>query len=207
MLLGCGADVEELDGDGRTPLVHAAVELQEPICEILLEHGASTDSPRNSSNLKGCTHRAIDSRAAISMIHLLVKLGADLEEPGVFRVGSDLRLGTPLLSAASQGTNWSAALIQLLLDNGANIAARCDDYQGSVLHYAVHAGISSIEGLKCVLNHVDMLHAGFQNYAFWEYPAALVCPGSRRRRKFKYGAYAYRGSKAPDRARRKPSHM
>jgi len=61
VLLALGASVGAPDREGRTPLVHAAIELQERICEILLEHEASADSRlhRISSALKGCIHGVI----------------------------------------------------------------------------------------------------------------------------------------------------
>ena len=43
-MLAIGIDIEELDSDGRTPLVHAVVKHREAICNLLLEKGASLDS-------------------------------------------------------------------------------------------------------------------------------------------------------------------
>ena len=39
-LLALGMDIEELDSNGRTPLVHAIMKHQEAICKLLLEKGA-----------------------------------------------------------------------------------------------------------------------------------------------------------------------
>ena len=43
-LLAIGVDIEELDPDNRTPLVHAVVKHQEAICNLLLEKGASVEA-------------------------------------------------------------------------------------------------------------------------------------------------------------------
>ena len=40
-LLAIGMDIEELDSNGRTPLVHAVENHQEAIYKLLLEKGAS----------------------------------------------------------------------------------------------------------------------------------------------------------------------
>ncbi|KAF8455218.1 hypothetical protein BGX38DRAFT_1115206, partial [Terfezia claveryi] len=40
-LLSIGMDIEELDSNNRTPLIHAAVKGQESICKLLLERGAN----------------------------------------------------------------------------------------------------------------------------------------------------------------------
>jgi len=42
-LLDCGADIEEIDSAGRTPLAHAVSQLDERICKGLLERGANTE--------------------------------------------------------------------------------------------------------------------------------------------------------------------
>ena len=72
VLLALGASVEEPDREGRMPLVHAAIELQERMCETFLEHEASAESwsHRISPALKGCIHGVIDhtSRSPISAV-------------------------------------------------------------------------------------------------------------------------------------------
>ena len=221
-LLECGADIEELDRQGRTPIGHATIALQEVICEILLENGACTDS-LNPQILKGCIHKAIKQGSTRSMVELLVKLGADIEEldqqgrtplqhagtklqegiceflldrgcharavredlqltPAAFggllheavrnralkvaevllMMGADIEesksfedgwVGTPLHFAAWQGN--SVAMIKLLLDQGANIAASTPE-SVSILHFAVQPRISSAEGLKYLLSRADM---------------------------------------------------
>ena len=101
-------------------------------------------------------HRAIKD-SAHKVAEVLLGIGADIEEPGVL-FGYNSRFGTPLLSAASQGSG--AEMIRLLLDNGANLAARCgaSTCSGSVLHYAVRRDISSLEGLKYLLSRLDLPH-------------------------------------------------
>jgi len=46
ILLAVGVDVEELDSNGRTPLVHAAMKHQEAICKLLLDKGANAAALR-----------------------------------------------------------------------------------------------------------------------------------------------------------------
>jgi len=46
LLLAMGADIEELDDQGQTPLANASCQLQEDVCKILLEKGANTQSIR-----------------------------------------------------------------------------------------------------------------------------------------------------------------
>ena len=44
LLIQLGADIEEVDSEGRMPLQHAAIKLQEDICEFLLDRGANIAS-------------------------------------------------------------------------------------------------------------------------------------------------------------------
>jgi len=43
-LLAMRADVEELDSNGRIPLVHATMKHREAICKLLLEKGANVEA-------------------------------------------------------------------------------------------------------------------------------------------------------------------
>ena len=154
LLIQLGADIEEVDSEGRTPLQHAAINLREDIYEFLLDSGAIVRTGAlPAATLKGVIHHAIKNGSP-KMAEALLMMGADIEEPGVL-FGRLFKSMTPLLSAASQGT--SAAFIQLLLDKGANFAARSRDRQ-TVLHYAVRSGISSLENLEYLLNRVDLPH-------------------------------------------------
>ena len=49
-LLAMGMDVEELDSNSRTPLIHATVKCQESICKSLLEKGASVEALKAFTN-------------------------------------------------------------------------------------------------------------------------------------------------------------
>jgi len=151
VLLMMGANIEELDSEGRTPLQHAAIKRWEYMCEFLLDSGAVAKT-LPTTTLKGLLHSAIKDGFP-KVAEVLLMMGADTEESGEL-CGYPLTSGTPLHSAASRGTG--AAFIQLLLDNGADFAARCHTYRASVLHYAVSYNISSLENLRYLLTRADM---------------------------------------------------
>ncbi|KAF8455162.1 ankyrin repeat-containing domain protein [Terfezia claveryi] len=56
-LLAMGMDTEELDSNGRTPLLHATMKRQEAICRLLLEKGASVEALIAFTNDMGVNER------------------------------------------------------------------------------------------------------------------------------------------------------
>ena len=88
-VLAMGMNVEELDSNGRTPLVHAIMKHQEGICKLLLEKGACTgvealeafrsgmDLKERSELLDPLITRALDggtSSAYVAVLRLLVQM-------------------------------------------------------------------------------------------------------------------------------------
>ena len=106
-LLALGADIEEVDSKGRTPLVHAAYEGREAICKLLLEKGASIDAVRDVGST--LMHNAVVKGSET--------VGADAAHDGdnIEEVDSEGR--TPLAHAAYEGHQ---AICGLLLENGAS---------------------------------------------------------------------------------------
>jgi ankyrin repeat protein len=133
-LLAMGADVEERDGEGKTPLAHAVLGNREAIVKLLLEKGADFQvltQLRSTINVKGRLHSAIESGNE-NVVRWLLELGADLEERMSF---GNFNM-TPLLFAAYKG---KLAIVKLLLEKGADVNAR--DREGwTVLHFAADEG-------------------------------------------------------------------
>ncbi|RPB25035.1 ankyrin [Terfezia boudieri ATCC MYA-4762] len=117
-LLAMGMDTEELDSNGRTPLVHAIMKHQEIICKLLLEKGACAgvdalksftcgmDFKERSELLDPLIASALDDGASSSMINLAIDMNYELAvraiihfEPQVL-VGIDIEGQTPLTHAA-----------------------------------------------------------------------------------------------------------
>jgi len=86
-LLTMGMDIEELDSNGRTPLVHAIMKDQEATCKLLLEKGASVeplkafttnmDLKERSELLDPLITRALDdgtSSVFVAVLRLLVQM-------------------------------------------------------------------------------------------------------------------------------------
>jgi serine/threonine protein kinase len=107
-LLAKGANFEEADPDGTTPLMLASERNDVPIVEALLAAGARVDpvDARGRSSL----YRA-SAGGKVDAIRLLVDHQADLNQ----RAGD---LSTPLLGAVTHG-NLDAA--QLLIERGADV--------------------------------------------------------------------------------------
>jgi len=86
-VLAMGMDIEELDSNGRTPLIHAIMKHQEAICSLLLEKGASVgplkafttgmDLKERSDLLDPLITGALDdgaSSAYVAVLRLLVQM-------------------------------------------------------------------------------------------------------------------------------------
>lgn len=107
-----GVDLNELDVDGRTPLMHAVLGNGADgfMVEFLLEHGAD---PNVHDRLLGWTalHYAVrDQKAAI--VAILLTMGAHADEEDVFG-------DTPLWRCVTD-TSPSPAIMKMLIERGAN---------------------------------------------------------------------------------------
>jgi len=105
-LLALGADIEEVDSKGRTPLVHAAYEGHQAICKLLLEKGASIDAVRDVGST--LMHNAV-VKGSETLVQMLLMVGTTSSEGR-----------TPLAHAAYEGHQ---AICGLLLENGASADA------------------------------------------------------------------------------------
>jgi ankyrin repeat protein len=122
-LLLLGADIEELDRKGQTPLVHAVRREHEAIAKLLLEKGANLDV----QDAEGRTPLllAID-REHEAILKLLLEKGANLE-------AQDAEGRTPLVLAIQRSL---LATVTLLLQKGADPVAQ--DAEGMTpLLYAI----------------------------------------------------------------------
>jgi ankyrin repeat protein len=106
-LLGLGSDIEERDGKGQTPLLHAIRRENEVIVRELLEKGANLEA----QDAEGRTPLAAAVRRELkAIVRLLLDKGANLETP-------DAKGLTPLWHALL-GNN--ATIVALLLEKGAD---------------------------------------------------------------------------------------
>jgi ankyrin repeat protein len=129
-LLAVGADVEQRDKQGLTPLALAVLRNDERSVKLLLEKGASSNHLReigSTRDLKGKIHTAIEAGNE-NVVRLLLVMGVDVEE----RTEDRLR-HTPLLWACSTG---KSAIAKILVAQGADVKA-CSEQGWTVLHEAV----------------------------------------------------------------------
>lgn len=115
-----GADINQHNSSGRTPLIEAAWSGSAEIVEFLLEKGADV----NAADKSGFTAlmRATEEGHS-SVVSILLQNGADVNCRG-FVKGT-----TPLMLAAEKGL---VKIIDMLLERGANINA-IDQYEETAL--------------------------------------------------------------------------
>jgi ankyrin repeat protein/uncharacterized coiled-coil protein SlyX len=135
LLLALGADVEERNKEGLTPLVHAVLENNEHFVKLLLEKGANVDilsDIGSKRDLKGRIHDAIE-RGNSNVVRLLLVMGVDVDERRWDRM-------TPLLCACYEG---KSAIAKMLVAQGADVKA-CDEDGATVLHRTVQGKDASL---------------------------------------------------------------
>ena len=102
-LLECAEDIDAQDGDGRTPLIQASINNNEPVVRVLLEAGAQV----NVSDAIGGTalHYAAQA-SSLSIIKLLVANNAEVD-------AQDIHGNTPLWKAVfnSRGDHRSVGFL------------------------------------------------------------------------------------------------
>ena len=113
-LLAMGIDIEELDSNGRTPLVHAAVKCQEAICKLLLGKGASVEAlnaftrcmdPKERSelldqSLENAMSEGLRSETTIRLLLSMALGGDDNQSLSQINVATDMQYGLALCAIA-----------------------------------------------------------------------------------------------------------
>lgn len=108
-LLKDGASTNIRDGDGRTPLIHAAIDQNVPLVKMLITNGADV----NLADFHNCTALHFAAQESSTQIaSLLLKYGAQVD-------AQDTDGNTPLSNAVFS-SKGHGELIELLLLCGAN---------------------------------------------------------------------------------------
>jgi hypothetical protein len=132
-LLDAGADVNEPDYHGRTPLYAASCFCRQEVVQVLL---AAQGTDVNAADANGLTPLYIAANAGhLEVVQQLLAAGANVNAEG--NSGS-----TPLHAAAGWGR---VAVVALLLRYGANPRLRHhDDLHYTALHYAADGGNTAV---------------------------------------------------------------
>jgi ankyrin repeat protein len=111
-LIRDGADLNRLDPDGRTPLMHAVLGHGADLStiELLLDHGADANVHDRLLGWTALHYAARDQKAAV--VALLLTHGANADEEDVFG-------DTPLWRCITD-TSPSPAIMSLLIEGGAD---------------------------------------------------------------------------------------
>jgi ankyrin repeat protein len=113
LLLALGADMEERDIQGLTPVAHAVLENREDIVKFLLENGANVDilsDTGSKRDLKGRIHDAIEA-GNVAVVRMLLAMGVDTEE----------RDTHGLTAVALAVVRNHKVIVELLLQKGVNL--------------------------------------------------------------------------------------
>lgn len=125
--IGSDRGVDAMLTTGATPLLRAAKGLDAPAIKLLLAHGAKIDLPNNQgitplmaaaglgsvdADTRGLYTTSDVQKRSIASLDLLLKAGADINEPG------GRQHQTPLHAAAFWGWN---DVVQYLVDHGAKL--------------------------------------------------------------------------------------
>ena len=137
-LLEGGADVDERDSKGLTPLMLAALNRRVDIVEVLLEYGADVEA-EDKSGWRPLRYAIKGGDAGV--VKLLLEHGADLHVE--YKDG-----WSPLEAAVERG---DGELVELLLRYGADVDARDKKYGDTPLHKAAETG--HIEVVRVLLEH------------------------------------------------------
>lgn len=155
-LIRWGADMEEVDHLGLTPLMLAVRHDHVPIVRMLLEHGADVHQPGPGDNTPMMMAAANGSLPCMNLLH---ERGASLDNvlfscvlhnrvraaESVLNMGADVNesneLGITALMAATMNAN--IPMLLLLISKGCRLDAR-DKYGNTALMYANRHGRHAI---------------------------------------------------------------
>jgi ankyrin repeat protein len=107
--LGAGDDVNERDGDHRTPLMHAAIDGNADLVRLLTASGADVDT-RDRSGFSALHFAAQDFN--LDVVRALLDAGAEVDVEDSF---GNTPLGRAVFNSKGRGE-----MIQLLLSRGAD---------------------------------------------------------------------------------------
>lgn len=145
ILIANGADVNAKKSDGSTPLMLATEIGSLRIVRLLIKHGANVNDTVQGFNIIPALHRAC-LRGDTKIAALLIANGANVN-------ASMFEGSTPLILASEYG---HLAIVQLLIDNNANIRATAQGYfNATALHLACQYGHLKIAHLL-ILNGADI---------------------------------------------------
>ena len=144
LLLRHGADINEQDDHGLTPLHYAAIHCTDndiEIVKILFKHGADPNVRANfSSRGKTPLHCAAQLPSREELIKIFIDNGADVNDYTYDLGWGDIDKATPLHLAALKEQPKN---VQILLQHGANVDAQ-NTKSNTALHLAVRDGIFKV---------------------------------------------------------------
>ncbi|KAF3204878.1 hypothetical protein TWF679_009550 [Orbilia oligospora] len=157
-----GTDIDSVDGQGRTPLVHAILNKQELVANLLIRAGAQTDLKDRIGGTP--LHYAICSGQNNLVAQMLKKgskvgLEHDTRKELFFSAAKDSNGNTALWLAVGNGNK---KLVQLLLHRGARPSVEVQNSDSSVpLGLATERGYKEIAELLLDTGaNVDIRHRG-----------------------------------------------
>ncbi|KAJ6128590.1 hypothetical protein N7471_009807 [Penicillium samsonianum] len=138
-----GCEEEQTWTQPSPPVVKALLTGHESTLRLLLEQGAQTEGP--GMLFGGLINCAVGS-GQMPMLKLLIGFGVD--------INAKINRAYPLVWAVRRKPNY-ASMVEVLLDNGANIAL-VDDDEGRLLREAIYNG--TLETLHLLLKHGANYH-------------------------------------------------
>ncbi|RPB25043.1 ankyrin [Terfezia boudieri ATCC MYA-4762] len=164
-LLAMGMDTEELDSNGRTPLVHAIMKHQEIICKLLLEKGACTsadtlktftcgmDFKERSELLDPLIARALDDDASseyVVVLRLLVQMAV-----GANYGGDDIQSSSQSMMNLAMDINYELA-VRAIIHLEPRVLVEVDTECRTPFAYAYHLQRNKICEMILQNSEVDM---------------------------------------------------
>lgn len=150
-----GSDIETRDEDGLTPLLTAACIGVVGLMEPLLKHGADVDArgPKGETALFSAITWGNEE-----MAKLLLNYNANVNHYANFNTFDSILL-TPLELTLSLPWDWGKRrVVEILLENGADLLERRGNFELSILGKAI--GFGNLELTKLVLDHGGDIEQG-----------------------------------------------